>query len=643
MKKSYKLITIFTLSLFMSNCSTSISNINSNILYQSKNNSLNRVISGYLQTKSFNIKSVSSIVTNKAQITMMYSNNNPNLNLRGKIVATGLSDSNGFFFLITKNNFVPNTGEIFILEATIRSKGGKKNNISLRTNVRWNGSSYESIINGKLLINSLTTAVSVISELKNIYLADSIKKFNIVDNKIIINNINQNINIELINDVKNLVEDALISGNDPISTIKYSNNKFYSTIENKLSFLNGCAGDCKGQPFTIPDSGGTELDNTEIAPGYTEPLPIDLNDSRIAYVSYDTNYYLDEIKSVKSDNTDTHTISYETNDDYSLILNSINNGNQIAYYNNGDIFFINSDGSEKNKIFSAPENPNMSLLSVNIDNNNGVFFVLSPQGDKIIVNDNEQNDGINNSLFISDGTNYLKITQDGGIKYPLSFSPDGKKVLFVKYTIPRELYIYDLENNNVNKIFSINKPISSVSWFNDSSRVLLVPYTPYNFNYTTNYFQKDLPIINLDGSINNLTYFNHGYVTGIYEASVSHDDKLIAFSAYQGLAIMNTDGSNIRLLSQNSNISGIKWSMDNKTILYNSNEGLCAINTDNTHKIIISSQTNATWIKKYNGDEVFPTPAPTPESTPTPAPTPEITPTPDPSPSCNDYDIYNPC
>lgn len=646
MKKKYNLLFILVISVSSYNCSLNLNSINSTLNYTVNNNIRSRIITGNVRNKGFTAKSVSAGFSYKSQIFMSYSDNYPVESLRGKIISTGLSNDQGFFFLITKNNFTPSLGDIFTLESNMRSLTPSRNNISMRTILRWNGKEYENIIKGKNYINSTTTAISIIAKYKNINLNNVIGQLKEQDNKFLINK-NNAITMNLISYVKDLVEECLISGNDPISSIKYNNNNFYILAKGKISFISGCAGDCKGKPFVKPEKEIKEIIEDPL-PGYKENAPLSLSQERIAF----SKYYEEAIASVDTNLGDEKTLLYGSGGE----LKDIDNGNKIAIspaYR--ELYIMNSDGSNKKNFFEQ-ELPSEYYANLNW---------INDAGDKILLVKSIESETFTYSqLYVSDGISFIPITEENENIYPMSFSPDGKKVLYFiqKYdssgnVIINEsgLYIYNIENSSKTKIIlpPSGRGINSAVWFHDSSKILIVPEFAYDYHYSDYYnytgyydsYNKELYIVGEEGSvIGRLPFPNTSYVMGIKNASMSYDDKLISFVSDDGLAIMNSDGTNVRLLIRTDRYSPIfypaKWSRDSKSLT--ARNWLTSI--DGNNKRVIEGS-NHIWIRKYDGTEVFPTPTPSPEPTPTPSCSDYdlYNPCPSPTPSCDDYDMYNPC
>lgn len=112
------------------------------------------LIKGYAQAPSgFTVKATTADVIGNATVTMS--------RIDGTPVAGGLTDSTGAFTLYQSTTpFTPNAGDFFFLDLTKRyTFGWTSNLLSLRTIVKWTGTSWTSVTGPTVVINTKTTAV----------------------------------------------------------------------------------------------------------------------------------------------------------------------------------------------------------------------------------------------------------------------------------------------------------------------------------------------------------------------------------------------------------------------------------------------------------------------------------------------------
>ena len=192
---------------------------------QTYNYSINTIVGKveFPETK-FKIKADIEDIAYNATVSLIYPDDN-------ETIATTLTSNNGSFSIDT-GNYTPQTGDILILEA-LRRIGSSGNNImSLRTNIKWTGSQWESITIPSIYINSKTTAICIIeANDENILADDTIGKIDYSVNPSIITNIGISPNIitsSEINNVSDLVISSLSNNNDPFSNIIRSPiNKYF--------------------------------------------------------------------------------------------------------------------------------------------------------------------------------------------------------------------------------------------------------------------------------------------------------------------------------------------------------------------------------------------------------------------------------
>jgi hypothetical protein len=110
---------------------------------------------------------------------------NPN-----KEIAKGSIDNNGNFTINPDLNFKPGINEIFVLEAIKYNGLTEKDKVTVRSYIKWDGKVWSSITKPDIIINSNTTAFTLIDEFDTkIVPGDTIGKVNIIQGKSILSNI----------------------------------------------------------------------------------------------------------------------------------------------------------------------------------------------------------------------------------------------------------------------------------------------------------------------------------------------------------------------------------------------------------------------------------------------------------------------
>ena len=145
-----------------------------------------------------------------------------------KTIATGLTDSNGNFAIDPNVNFTPAVGDLFILEGSKRIGRTGKDLITLRTFIRWTATGWESITTPSLVINTKTTALTIITDSQSgvVTPSDTIGKIDVSGANPVVSNINAQITSQNVLDVDTLVTNTLNKDSDPVRFIKYQTSQY---------------------------------------------------------------------------------------------------------------------------------------------------------------------------------------------------------------------------------------------------------------------------------------------------------------------------------------------------------------------------------------------------------------------------------
>jgi hypothetical protein len=173
-------------------------------------------------SKGLSIKANIGDVSNQSTVSIIYLPNHPTL--ANQTVATGLTDNSGNFIINPDASFNPAMNESFILEADKRIGGVGQDKLTIMTFIRWNGSGWESMTSPGILINTKTTALTIIASYNTatITASETINK--------ILNGVPQAINAtvtaQTINDVAGLVTLVLNNNYDPVHYIGFQNDNY---------------------------------------------------------------------------------------------------------------------------------------------------------------------------------------------------------------------------------------------------------------------------------------------------------------------------------------------------------------------------------------------------------------------------------
>lgn len=167
----------------------------------------------------------------------------------------------------------------------------------------------------------------------------------------------------------------------------------------------------------------------------------------------------------------------------------------------------------------------------------------------------------------SDGTNKTQLTFGNVIDETGDYSPDGTKIVFIRYAIDRGLDGFDLwtmnsDGSNMQRLTSTGLHHQHPKWSHDGQRLAFF----YGGAGTT---VGELHIMDVDGK-NEVTVVSSSY-QGM-TLSWSYDDKAIAYTANDGIWLVNTSPpySKTHLYQTTLPCISVAFSPDGKYLLYSS-------------------------------------------------------------------------
>jgi Tol biopolymer transport system component len=299
---------------------------------------------------------------------------------------------------------------------------------------------------------------------------------------------------------------------------------------------------------------------------------------------------------------------------------------KIAFVTNrngppGEIYVMNPDGSDQRNITKSPASETRPAFS--------------PDGKKIaFVRDF-------NGIFVMnpDGSGQTQILDgpsmgfsSGSISSFPDWSPDGKKIVFngaMKGSLNgADIYVINADGTGLTQLTTDPADDGSPVWSPDGTRIAfgsIRDRVPGEVNY-------EIYVMNADGSNQTRLTNNTKFDTG---PAWSPDGTRIAFTSRRDgnfeVYVMNADGSNqTRLTFDGEQDSDPKWSPDGTKIAFLSCRGgrfgeIWTMNPDGTGLVNV---TNADGFDMDPSWQAVSTPFV--PSSPTPTPTPTATPTPDP-------------
>lgn len=171
-----------------------------------------------------------------------------------------------------------------------------------------------------------------------------------------------------------------------------------------------------------------------------------------------------------------------------------------------------------------------------------------------IAFDSDRDGNLEIYVMDSNGENLVNLTNDPANDWNPDWSPDGSQIAFVsERNNERSIYIMDADGSNL-RLFT-NMPESDLAdWSPDGKTIAFTSQANGNF---------EIYIMNADGSNEPINLTNND--TQDLVPVWSPDGSQIAWlSGDEGwdLFVMNSDGSNVRQLTDQGHVFNVKWSID---------------------------------------------------------------------------------
>lgn len=424
----------FTILPFLFSCQSSLINLDINSKYNQNYGNILPIKGNvnFPNLSKFNIKASTSDISSDSTVSLIYpSNHVENAN---KTISTGLTDKNGSFLI--NPNFKPIVNEILVLEASKRLGTYGSFLMSLRTLVKWNGSTWSSITGESIYINNKTTALTGIISLlsPSVNYENAINSFINLQPTDIKNKQNGSIVIKSssIISVSELVDFALSKNQDPISYLIHENNSFKLREPNSITrTISTVAGGFSNNIINVNDSFIYRNDPVE-------DIVLD-DEGNLFFAEYN------RIRKVNQQNNTISTIVGTGDSSYTLnsniaINSKISSPSNLRLGDDKNLYFLDTVGLRKVDLKTGILSTIIKNKSIDNIYGNSESFISN----KIDIKEFEIKD---NNIYINDYTSIKKIDLKKG-----SLDNISEISNYNLLTIDKDDNIYGFFNRSIVKI-----------------------------------------------------------------------------------------------------------------------------------------------------------------------------------------------